>query len=91
MAYNHFGIVDSFTEVNDYIDSNGDIVKGAPCKTIIVTEADDLSNLTGYAVGSIAYTAGFGNIWQLNNNDEWVAIVVEEVADEGEATEEVGE
>lgn len=54
----------------DYI-LDGKIVKNAPVKTVIVTAESDLASLDGYEVGTMAYTAGFGSIWQLDASGTW--------------------
>ena len=42
--------------------------------TVMVTCQGDLANLEGYLPGTIAYTAGFGSMWQLAANNTWVAV-----------------
>lgn len=56
----------------DYI-KDGVVYKNAPMKTVMVEEYSDTSSLTGYEPGTIAYTAGFTNMWQLSANGTWVA------------------
>lgn len=60
------------TEV-DYVKS-GTLYKGNVTDSVMVTSSSDLSSLTGLVPGSIAYTAGFGNMWQLNASGSWIAI-----------------
>lgn len=45
-------------------------------KNILVESADDLENLPGdIPPGSIAYTAGFGSMWQKGIDGTWEVIV----------------
>ena len=60
----------------DYI-KNGKIYKNAPTSSVLVTAKSDLASLTKYEAGTVAYTAGFANMWQLNAAGEWIAIVEE--------------
>lgn len=39
--------------------------------SIMIGSENDLANLDAYA-GTIAYTAGFGNMWQMNAEGEWI-------------------
>lgn len=57
----------------DYV-LNGVVIKDAPTKAVMVTAQSDLANLTGYEAGTIAYTAGFSDMWQLNASGTWVEI-----------------
>lgn len=45
---------------------------------VMVESASDLEELAEASVGTIAFTAGFANIWQLNANGEWIAIAGED-------------
>lgn len=54
---------------------NGRIYKDYPAKNVMVGSESDLSNLTNYTPGTIAYTAGYEHIWQKSVTDEWVSIV----------------
>lgn len=54
----------------DYI-LDGVVIKDAPVKTIIVTSESDLAGLEGYEPGTVAYTAGFGSMWQLDASGDW--------------------
>lgn len=56
----------------DYL-QDGEIVKDAPMSLILVGSSSDLSSLENYEPGSIAYTAGFAQMWQLSPAGEWVA------------------
>ena len=57
--------------VTDYIENvvahNSNVMH-----SVMVESESDLASLDNYAVGSIAYTAGFGNMWQLSASGEWV-------------------
>ena len=68
-----YGMVDAITKVIDYIDSDGDIVENSPIKFILITDESDLTDITGYPVGSIAFTAGELGKWQLDASGEWVS------------------
>lgn len=54
---------------------NGEIHRHSAAKSIMVQSESDLSNLVGYEPGSIAFTAGFAKIWQLDASNNWVQIV----------------
>ncbi len=58
----------------DYV-KDGSVVKDVPTKPVMVEEEGDLDNLTGYEAGTIAFTAGFANMWQLGADGDWVSIV----------------
>lgn len=68
-------VIDTVQADVDYIDSDGNAHIHSKVSEVIVTDASDLAGLTGYGVGSIAYTAGFANMWQLSASGDWVAIV----------------
>lgn len=57
----------------DYV-LNGEVIKDAPTKSVMVTAQSDLASLTGYEAGTIAYTAGFANMWQLSAAGTWVEV-----------------
>ena len=42
--------------------------------SVMVESSSDLANLTGYPPTTIAYTAGFGNMWQLDADGTWQSI-----------------
>lgn len=67
-------VIDTVQSDIDYVDSSGDIHVHVKVGEIIVTDEDDLATLTGYNVGSIAYLAGFSQMWQLNAAGDWVEI-----------------
>lgn len=83
----NMGMVDVTTEVLDYIDSDGDTIMDSPIKTIMVTDVSDLESLTEYNAGTIAFTAGFGYMWQLDSDGDWIdldtGIAVDFTSDEG--------
>ena len=54
---------------------NGEIVQNLSDKTVLVTAETDLRNLTDYAAGTIAYTAGFQAMWQLDASGSWVSSI----------------
>lgn len=56
----------------DYV-KNGELHKGGSSASVMVTAQSDLANLP-VEPGTIAYTAGFGQMWQLAANGTWVEI-----------------
>ena len=56
--------------VTDYIKS-GTLYKGSPILLVMVPAESDLSDLTDYPPGTIAYTAGFASMWQLAADGTW--------------------
>ena len=64
----------------DYV-LDGVIYKNSPVKNVMVSDADDLDLLEDYEPCTIAYTAGYTNIWQKDVDGEWVAIVGSEEGD----------
>ena len=61
----------------DYVDGNGNLVKNDDAKMVMVRNKADLNILGSYRPGTIAYTAGFKNMWQLDSSSEWQTIVEE--------------
>lgn len=61
----------------DYVDGNGNLVKNDDAKMVMVRNKADLDMLGSYRPGTIAYTAGFKNMWQLDASSEWQTIVEE--------------
>lgn len=59
----------------DYI-KNGKLFKNQPTPSVMVTAETDLDSdlLSGYPAGTIAYTAGFANMWQKDASGEWVEL-----------------
>lgn len=60
-----------------YLD-DGVITQTAPKTSIMVGSKSDLAGLTDMAPTTVAYTAGFGNMWQLDADGVWQAIIEEE-------------
>lgn len=71
-------VVDVHQNDVDYVDSNGDIHIHVKNCEVMVTAKSDLASLSGYEPSTIAYTAGFKNIWQLGADGNWVAIIEED-------------
>ena len=61
----------------DYVDGNGNLVKNDDAKMVMIRDKADLDILGSYRPGTIAYTAGFKNMWQLDASNEWQTIVEE--------------
>ena len=64
------------TTVNlDYI-KNGKLFKNQSTPSVMVTAETDLDSdlLSGYPAGTVAYTAGFANMWQKDASGEWVEL-----------------
>lgn len=57
----------------DYVQDTK-LVTGAMPSSIMISDESDLDELTEYTPGSIAYTAGFGEMWQLGADGTWVAL-----------------
>lgn len=70
----NLGMVDVTTEVIDYIDADSATVMDSPIKSIMITEESDLATLTEYNVGTIAFTAGFAKMYQLDADGDWIDI-----------------
>ena len=51
------------------------IVQNAPTPSVLVSSENDLSRLSGYNPGTIAYAAGFKAMWQLSVSGEWVNVI----------------
>lgn len=66
----------------DYV-KGGVIYGGAYTSMVMVESADDLENLPDtYAPGSIAFTAGYQDMWQLAADGTWVSVTGGENAQE---------
>jgi hypothetical protein len=61
---------------NNFIDQNGIPKSYNDDHTCIVRTADELSNFIDLPPGSIAYTAGYEHVWQMNPNKEWVELEI---------------
>ena len=57
----------------DYVQDDTVIV-GVNPSSVMVKDENDLYELEGYVPGSIAYTAGFAEMWQLNADGNWVTL-----------------
>lgn len=58
---------------------DGELYRGREGTAVMVESSGDLEVLAGILnPGSIAFTAGFGNAWQLNTAGEWVQWMTEE-------------
>lgn len=55
----------------DVVDANGVLLEDVPCKAVMVTSQTDLANLPDYPAGTIAFTAGFVNMWQKDASGNW--------------------
>lgn len=60
----------------DYI-LNGIIYQNAPTSSVLIRDESDLETLSDldYEPGTIAYTAGFAQMWQLNSAGTWVSLL----------------
>lgn len=59
---------------NDVVD-NGVLTVGVPAPAILVESSADLASLPEYPAGTVAYTAGFKAMWQLNSDGDWVSVI----------------
>lgn len=57
----------------DYVQGNN-LVMGADARTVMVGSSADLAELADLTPGSIAYTAGFADMWQKNASGAWVPL-----------------
>ena len=57
----------------DYV-KDGVLFRGSGSASVMVTAQTDLAKITDKAPGTIAYTAGFANMWQLAADGSWVAL-----------------
>ncbi len=58
----------------DYV-KDGVLHVNSEARAVCVTGENDLAQLTGYSPGSIAFTAGYRNIWQLGADGTWVDLL----------------
>ncbi len=59
----------------DYV-QDGTLHRGANTPSIMVTAQADLANLPDdYPPGTVAYTAGFKAMWQLDASGEWISMM----------------
>lgn len=55
-----------------FIDSDGALVAGSEASAVMITSEDDLEELAGLVQpGSIAFTAGMTDAWQLGADGTW--------------------
>ena len=57
----------------DYV-KDGKIYHNNPSQSVLVRNSDDLELLVNYNVGTIAYTAGFKDIWVKQADGQWVEV-----------------
>lgn len=58
----------------DYV-KNGELHTGGTAPSIMVSAETDLDNLPDiYPPGTVAYTAGFQDMWQLDTDGNWVSM-----------------
>lgn len=51
------------------------LVKDTPAPAVLVPSQSDLANLPAYPAGTIAYTAGFKAMWQLDAAGSWISVL----------------
>lgn len=59
----------------DYIDNNGLHSVGTASAVMISNESELAELLKHYPPGTLAYTAGFKAMWQLNAAGAWVSMI----------------
>ena len=52
---------------------------------VMVSSESDLSSMTQYPPGTIAFTAGFKRIWQLSIEGQWVDVLESDTAESEES------
>lgn len=57
----------------DYVQDDKLIIGSKP-SSVMVSSENDLTDLEGYVPGSIAYTAGFADMWQLDSDGNWISL-----------------
>lgn len=67
-------VIDVIDGVTDYV-KDGELFKDSVMGSVMVESENDLTNLTQYETGSIAYTAGYGSVWQKDASGTWQAIL----------------
>lgn len=72
----HSGIMAGTTikGMYDYVDAAGELHLNNESRAVMVTAESDLAQLDGYLPGAVAYTAGFGSMWQLDASGSWVSM-----------------
>ena len=59
--------------LTDYV-KDGVLYTGAPLSLVMVDSESQLGDLEGYGPGTIAYTAGFEDMWQMDADGNWTEI-----------------
>lgn len=78
---NEYGKVINMGEVK-YV-KDGDLYTGRTADAVMVEDEDDLTGLTGILnPGSIAFTAGYKEMWQLAADGTWVDMLEAETTAE---------
>ena len=74
-ASNPWGVNGMRSQTRPELDfvKDGEIYRMTGAVSVMVTGQADLANLD-YAPGTIAYTAGFGKMWQLAASGSWVEL-----------------
>lgn len=72
ISYQYQDVVNTRGNLDYVID--GEIFQNNPSQSVMVSSSDDLSVLDGYGIGTIAYTAGFGSMWQKSLDGTWVEV-----------------
>ena len=58
----------------DYV-QDGKLYKNNPTPSVLITAETDLESLLGgYPAGTVAYTAGFADMWQKDASGEWIEL-----------------
>ena len=57
-----------------YIDGDGELVTYNSLSSVMIGDQNDLTLLSDYPPCTIAYTAGFKEMWQLDIDGTWVEI-----------------
>ncbi len=72
----HSGIMAGTTikGMYDYVGADGALHLNNESRDVMVTSESDLAQLDGYLPGAVAYTAGFGSMWQLDASGSWVSM-----------------
>ena len=60
--------------INDVV-RDGEIYAGVSAPSVMVESESDLANLPTYPAGTMAYTAGFQAMWQLDASGNWVSMI----------------
>ncbi len=70
------GILDIVSDLGntDYV-KDGVIYKNSPVKSVLIGSQSDLSLLSSYDPGTMAYTAGYTAMWQKDIDGTWKSIV----------------